>query len=506
MNGHATANGHSPTTSNQFDILVIGGGVSGINTSYRLQQTLPDSTFAVLESRHEIGGTWSQFNYPGIRSDSDLHTFGFPFNPWKSSNTIASGESIRKYMDETVEKFRLAKYFRFNHKVMSADWRPEEQKWRLEVDIRNGHDPQSRREIFWTKFLIMGTGYYSYDKPADAKIPGLGQFQGQTVHPQFWPKDIDLKDKKVIVIGSGATAITLMPALVNEGVKHITQLQRSPSYVLNVPQQKPEDRTWFQKWAPQWLVDKWARFRNILGPIILYNFCIHFPLRAQRFIRSAARKQLPSNFELDPHLKPGYSPWQQRMCYSPDGDYFECFKSGRADIVTDTIRTVTPDGIELDSGKKLDADIIITATGLRLQFFGGITLTVNGTKVDVPNQYLWRMAMLTSVPNFGNIIGYWNHSWTLGSDCSARLFARIIKKMAKDGYTSATPTISQKDRNMGDVLASPLSSTYVKSGMSIMPKCSVRQPWRPRPNYFLDRWRAERCDLNDGIKYEKVST
>jgi cation diffusion facilitator CzcD-associated flavoprotein CzcO len=251
------ANGHAAPSSNTYDVLVIGGGISGINSAYRISTLLPDSSLAVLESRHEIGGTWSQFQYPGVRSDSDLHTFGFPFNPWKSSNTIASGESIMKYMRETVQKFDLEKYISYGHRVRAADWRGEEQRWRLEVDVTNGG--QTSSVVYWTKWLIMGTGYYSYEKPLDARIPGLKDFEGKVAHPQFWPKDLDYKDKNIVVIGSGATAITLLPALVKEGAKQVTQLQRSPSYVLNSPQKKPEDIGWFQKMLPEWVVLKWAR-------------------------------------------------------------------------------------------------------------------------------------------------------------------------------------------------------------------------------------------------------
>jgi cation diffusion facilitator CzcD-associated flavoprotein CzcO len=255
MNG--SANGHVSPSDNAYDVLIIGGGISGINSAYRISTLLPNSSFAVLESRHEIGGTWSQFQYPGVRSDSDLHTFGFPFNPWKSSNTIASGESIMKYMKETVQQFDLEKYISYGHRVRAADWRGEEQRWRLEVDVTQGG--QTRSVVYWTKWLIMGTGYYSYEKPLDAHIPGLKDFQGLVAHPQFWPKDMVYKDKRIVVIGSGATAITLLPALVKEGAKEVTQLQRSPSYVMNIPQKKPEDIGWFQRALPQWLVLKWAR-------------------------------------------------------------------------------------------------------------------------------------------------------------------------------------------------------------------------------------------------------
>jgi cation diffusion facilitator CzcD-associated flavoprotein CzcO len=255
MNG--SANGQASPSSNTYDVLIIGGGISGINSAYRISTLLPDSSFAVLESRHEIGGTWSQFQYPGVRSDSDLHTFGFPFNPWKSTNTIASGESIMKYMKATVEQFDLEKYISYGHRVRTADWRDEEQRWRLEVDVAQGG--QTRSVVYWTKWLIMGTGYYSYDAPMDAHIPGIKDFQGLVAHPQFWPKDMVYKDKRIVIIGSGATAITLLPALVKEGVKEVTQLQRSPSYVMNVPQKKPEDVGWLEKALPQWMVLKWAR-------------------------------------------------------------------------------------------------------------------------------------------------------------------------------------------------------------------------------------------------------
>jgi cation diffusion facilitator CzcD-associated flavoprotein CzcO len=244
-------------SDNTFDVLVIGAGISGINSAYRLSTVLPSSSFAVLEARHEIGGTWSQFKYPGVRSDSDLHTFGFAFHPWRNSNTIASGESILAYLDETIDKFDLAKYFRFRQKLVAADWREAEQKWRLEVDVTQGED--TRRVVYWTTWLITGTGYYSYDQPMAAKIPGLENFKGRVAHPQFYPKDLEYKDKEIVVIGSGATAITLLPALVNEGAKMVTQLQRSPSYVLAVPQEKPEDVGWFHKWMPQWMISKWLR-------------------------------------------------------------------------------------------------------------------------------------------------------------------------------------------------------------------------------------------------------
>jgi cation diffusion facilitator CzcD-associated flavoprotein CzcO len=254
-----TISSASGPADKHFDILVIGGGISGINASHRISTLLPHASFAVLESRHEIGGTWSQFKYPGVRSDSDLHTFGFPFNPWKSSNTIASGESIMEYMNETVQKFDLAKYMRFGQRVKSADWITEEQRWRVQVDVTAGDSEGVTKVVYWTKWIITGTGYYNYEQPAKANVAGLETFRGHVVRPQFWPTDLELKDKRIVVVGSGATTITLLPALVKEGVKSVTQLQRSPSYVLNVPQEKPGEETWVQRMMPAWLFARWTR-------------------------------------------------------------------------------------------------------------------------------------------------------------------------------------------------------------------------------------------------------
>lgn len=501
MNGHASTN--DAAHAEQFDVLIVGSGLSGINAAYRVQEGLPDAKYAVLEGRHELGGTWSQFQYPGVRSDSDLHTLGFQFYPWQSSNPIASGGSIMSYLHETAEKFDLKSKIRYSHKVVAADWRSSEQRWRLEVDVGGGNQDQaSRRIIYWTKWIIMGTGYYSYETPAKARIPGLERFRGQTIHPQFWPKDLEYKDKKMIIIGSGATTITLLPALIDGGAGSVTQLQRSPSYIMSLPQ---DNDAWWEKYAPLWFVRKYKRFMFTLVPIIMYKFCMWFPTRAAKVLQRRAQSQLPKDIAIDPHFKPGYNPWQQRLCLCPDGDYFKAFNSGRAHIRTDTIKSVVEDGIQLDSGEKLDADIIITATGLNLRFLGGVDLSIDGTKVDLPAQFMWRFSMLTSLPNLGNIIGFWNASWTLGSDTASRLFVRIIQQMNKGGYTSVVADISDADREL-EVQASPLNSTYITNSMSLMPKCADRGPWKPRDNYFVDKWGATQGDLNDGLKWEKIST
>jgi cation diffusion facilitator CzcD-associated flavoprotein CzcO len=516
MNGHATANGDDPT---HFDVLVIGSGLSGINSAYRVQESLPDCKFAVLEGRHELGGTWSQFRYPGVRSDSDLHTLGFQFNPWKASNPIASGDSIMGYLRETAQKFDIEKKIRYNHKVMSADWRSDQQRWRLDVQIGSPSSDETRRETYWTKWLIFGTGYYNYDTPQKVNIPGIDKFQGKIVHPQFWPEDLDFKGKKVIIIGSGATTITLLPALVDEGVGSVTQLQRSPSYIMSLPQ---EDDAWWEKYTPQWFNLRYKRksiyhlptqlwltqqtgFMFTFIPILLYNFCIWFPSLAASLIQKRAAAQLPPDFPVDPHFRPGYNPWQQRLCLCPDGDYFKAFHSSRANIVTDTIKSVVADGIETSSGQKLKADIIVTATGLNMRFLGGAGVSVDGRKIEIPNEYMWRNSMLTHLPNLGNIIGYWNASWTLGSDTASRLFVRLIQHQNQHGYTSVVPVISEEEKKY-TVSASPLNSTYVTNAKSKMPKCSEKGPWKPRGNYFTDSWGARRGGLEEGLKWEKVAT
>ncbi|KAF2258344.1 FAD/NAD(P)-binding domain-containing protein [Lojkania enalia] len=496
MNGHA--NGHAASTFG-YDVLVIGAGIAGINAGYRLQTALPDYSYAILEGRHELGGTWSLFKYPGIRSDSDLHTFGFSFNPWLKPNSIATGESIIEYLNETVSKFGIDRHIQYNHKVTSADWSSDQQQWRLEVDYE-GHT-----KIYHAKFVIMGTGYYDYEKPLEAKIPGLDNFQGKAVHTQFWPEDLDYKGKKIVVIGSGATTITLVPALVDGGAAKVTQLQRSPSYVMNSPQKKPGEYAWYERVLPRALALWVTRMKFILIPYLFYLFCRKFPNSARNLLRKEAKSVLPEGFPMDPHFQPSYNPWDQRLCFCPDNDFFKSFESGRAEIITDTIRSVVKDGIELNSGHKVDADIIVTATGLNVQVCGKIAISVDKQPVDVSSQWLWRHTMLTNVPNLGVLIGYINASWTLGADSSCLLLTRLLTYMRNNGYTKTTPSISESEKqNPRPVLG--LTSTYLKNAFKALPHAGNSGPWLPRENYFKDYWAATRADLRKGLNFEKVST
>jgi cation diffusion facilitator CzcD-associated flavoprotein CzcO len=498
MNGHASPNGtaDNATETHTYDVVVIGSGISGISAGYRIQTNLPDHSYTILEGRNDLGGTWNLFKYPGIRSDSDLHTFGFAFNPWQKSNPIATGASIVEYMRETASKFGIDRKIQFKHKVERADWSSDEQRWRLEVNN------EGTRKVYWTKFVIMGTGYYNYDKPLQADIPGLENFKGTRVHPQFWPEDLDYRGKKMVVIGSGATTITIVPAVVEGGVGQVTQLQRSPSYIMNMPQGKPGEKHWYD-YLPRWMALRIVRLQFIIIPYLFYMFCQYFPSKASNLLHKEAKAQLPKDFVMDPHFKPAYNPWDQRLCFVPDSDFFKCFETGRAQIVTDTIKRVVADGIELDSGAKLDADIIVTATGLNLQFCGGIPIYVDKQRISVPDTFIWRTAMMTGVPNLGVIVGYVNASWTLGADTASRLLTRVIKFMEDNEYTSAKAQITEEEaRHPTSPL--PLKSTYVRTGEGKLPKAAKSGPWVPRDNYFRDSWEANRADLRKGLVFERV--
>jgi cation diffusion facilitator CzcD-associated flavoprotein CzcO len=496
MNGHA--NGTAST--HEYDIIVIGAGISGINAGYRIQSNLPNASYAILEGRAELGGTWTLFKYPGVRSDSDLHTFGFSFNPWNKPNPIATGASIVEYLHDTASKFGIDKHINYEHKVETADWSSDAQRWRLEVQ-HNG-----QRKVFHAKFVIMGTGYYDYEKPLDAHIPELENFGGQIVHPQFWPEELDYAGKKMVVIGSGATAITILPAVVDTGVGQVTMLQRSPSYIMSLPQPKPGDPLPLaERLLPRWMALRILRFQFIVIPYLMFLFCRAFPTTARNFLRKEAKSHLPKDFAMDPHFKPAYNPWDQRLCLCPDADFFKCFESERAKIVTATIKQVVEDGIILDNGDKIDADIIVTATGLKISICGKIDITVDKEPVDLPSRYLWRTAMVTGVPNLGVQIGYVNASWTLGSDTAARLLTRLFREMQENGYTSATPRIGEKEmRNPRSALG--LESTYMKRAVNSVPKCGSAGPWLPRSNYIKDRWAAEHADLRQGLQFASVAT
>ena len=485
--------GENVQSEHRFDVIIVGAGISGINAAYRLQTELPGYSYAILEARDDLGGTWDLFRYPGIRSDSDLFTFGFAFNPWPRDNPIAEGGDLKSYIRDTAEKFEIDRQILFRHKLSSANWSTEDNTWSLNVDA------DGNPKTYTARFVIFGTGYYNYNQPLETTIPGLDNFQGQIVHPQFWPEKLDWTDKKVVIIGSGATAITLLPNMAQKA-ERVTMLQRSPTYIINLP-----NRT--KTWWLAYLIGsnpyrKLIRWLSMMQARLFFLFCQRWPSAARWIMNRRTERELPSHIPLDPHFQPRYNPWDQRLCVSPDGDFFECLRRGKADVKTDTIKTVTKKGITLNSGDALDADIIITATGLRMQMAGGTALSVDGQKVDVGTKYLWNGVMMQDLPNASFVIGYTNASWTLGADATAQFVMRLLKILESRKLIAATPrmkpheTEGLQDRNMLN-----LTSTYVKVAARDIPKAADRAPWQPRDHYTKDLKFALHGDFDKGLEF-----
>lgn len=480
-----------------FDIIIVGAGISGINAAYRIQTELPSASYTILEARGGMGGTWDLFRYPGFRSDSDLYTFGFAWRPWAEPKVIADGDSIRKYIHESAALYGIDQKVKFHRKLVSANWSSDQQTWALLVD------EEGRKTHFYARFVILSTGYYDYDEALSSHIPGIEAFTGTVVHPQFWPEDLDYKDKKIIVVGSGSTAITLIPSLA-ETASHVIMLQRSPSYILARPAIDPFGH-WAQKLFPDWIAYRITRLKFLILGFLFIKFCTFYPLAARNLIKKATLKELPDNIPHDPHFSPRYNPWEQRLCLCPDGDFFRAMRAGNASVVTDTITTVTETGIRLASGQTLDADIIVTATGLKLKVAGGARISVDNVPVTIGEKLLWKGVMLQDVPNVATVIGYTNASWTLGADATALLVTRLLKSMKAKGVTSAVPR-REHSEGMKSVPALNLSSTYVVRGAKELPRTGDKAPWMPRSTYFSDLWGAKFGNITDGLQFEKVST
>jgi cation diffusion facilitator CzcD-associated flavoprotein CzcO len=478
-----------------FDMIIVGAGISGINAGYRVQTELPNYKYTILESRGAIGGTWDLFRYPGIRSDSDLHTFGFPWRPWSDKKTIADGTSIRNYVTESAQQYGIDRKIKFHHKLLAANWSTDEQRWALSVDA------DGEKTTFYARFMLMSTGYYDYNEPLKTTIPGLENFQGKIIHPQFWPEDYDYSNKKMIIIGSGATAVTLLP-VVAEKAAQVTMLQRSPTYVLALPREDPLGN-FVRRFLPNWLAFKIVRWKFLIVPFIFYIFCRTFPNVARMVIRKRTEGLLPQDILVDPNFNPRYNPWEQRLCVCPDGDFFKALRRGNADIVTGTIKTVTEHGITLEDGKKLDADIIVTATGLKMLLAGGTHITVDSEPFSICDKFIWKGLMLQDLPNTAFVIGYTNASWTLGADATAQQVCRLLKYMDEHGMVSATPRLGKGEK----LKVSPvmnLSSTYVEKAKGILPKAGDKAPWLPRTNYLMDRWAARHGNLTAGIQFTEA--
>jgi cation diffusion facilitator CzcD-associated flavoprotein CzcO len=486
-------NGFHPEKGTDVDVVIIGAGISGINAAYRVQtQTPPGTTYAVLEARAGLGGTWDFFKYPGLRSDSDLQTFGFQWRPWNEHRAIVDGPSIVNYLRESAAETGIDKKIRFNHKVIAADWSSDKLRWTLDVEV-NGERKQIR-----AGFVILGTGYYNYDEPLASTIPGIERFKGTVVHPQFWPQDLDYANKKMIIIGSGATAVTLLPVIAKTA-SHVTMVQRSPTYIISLPSKDPVG-----KFISKIMPSSWAlavnRMRFLVMGYLFFYFCRAFPNAARRLLAVAAKKQLPETVPFSPHFVPSYNPWEQRLCICPDGDFYRAMRKGSADVVTGKIKTVTEKGLMMESGESLTADIICTATGLKIHLAGGAQFSIDGKPVVVSEKFMWKGVMLQDLPNTAFVIGYTNASWTLGADATAQMVTRLLNYMKKNGYVAAAPRVEHPERMESTPMLN-LNSTYIQQAISIMPKTGSQGQWRPRTNYFSDMREAKKGDILSDLEF-----
>ncbi|KAL2127093.1 hypothetical protein VTI74DRAFT_11330 [Chaetomium olivicolor] len=484
-----------------LDIVIVGAGLSGINTAYRVQTELPHRSYAILEGRSEIGGTWAFWKYPGIRTDSSMGLFGFPWRPWPHASNMAQGPEIKVYIEECAADEGIDKKVRFGHRVVASSWSSEEQRWTLQVDVTR-QDGSTERKVFKAWWVINASGYYSYEKPLPVVIPGIERFGGEVVHPQFWNNSVSYAGKRVIIIGSGATAVTLLPAIAKTA-KSTTMLQRTPSYVFNMP--KDDHVIGFLR---RFLPLEWARtinwWQRMIVETLFVTFLLSFPNFSKRFVIGEMRKALPEGFDVDKHFTPWYNPFEQRLCFCPENDFFKALHQPNCRVVTDHIETVTETGILLKSGETLEADMIITATGLYFSLLSGVSVTVDGDSItdSFGKRYIWNGSMLEGVPNSGIISGYTAATWTPGADVRARQMIKVIKYMEKSGATAAMPYIDPKER--ATLPAMPgigLSSTYVVSAHERIPKVSGTAPWVNGANWVSDMWRLITSNVKTGMKY-----
>lgn len=475
------------------DVLIIGAGLAGINMAYRLQTNMPHLSFEVLEARDDIGGTWDLFKYPGIRSDSDMYTFGFAWRPW-TQKVLGEGSQIMSYLHECVSSVGLDKRISFRHKVVRADWSSETQQWEILVD----HNDHTKTHV--AKWLVLSPGYFDYEKPFPAVIPGIDTFQGQVLHPQFWPTDYDCSEKRFILVGSGATAVTMFPALVQKGAKQVTLLQRSPSYIVSIPNPETSKRSLFTRFLSLASLYQLRRLSWYYTMWAIHFSCKYFPAKVRDSIAVDTRKQLPAKTPFDPHFVPAYNPWEQRLCLASDGDFFRTLHRENADMVTGTIRTVTANGIELDNGTTLEADAIVTATGLSMRFAGSIPIRVDGEAVDWSDRVLWNGCMVQDVPNLFFMWGYSNNSWTLGVDASATIVCRLLKHMESRNTRVAVPKTPESFHTKTQTMMK-LSSTYIAAAEPYMPKYGSEGPWRPRRDPISDMLHAQWGNVTKGLYF-----
>lgn len=462
------------------DVLIIGAGISGIGAAYRIHEKNPRLRYAILERRARVGGTWDLFRYPGIRSDSDIFTLSYAYEPWKRRENMADGADIREYLAGTARKYGIDDHIRFETHVKSADWDSTTDTWTVRT-IQGGPDG-STEKVYRGRFLFFGTGYYNYDEPYAPEFPGIEQFRGDVVHPQFWPESLDYTDKSIVVIGSGATAISMIPSLA-EKAAHVTMLQRSPTYMLSMSRINPV-LDFIRRVLPRSVSHAVARF--LFSVITVLNFVVarKAPETFTELVRRTALRYLPAGYDIDTHFKPRYKPWDQRLCVILDGDLYKGIAEGRVEVVTDHVDHIDASGIVLKSGNRIDADVIVTATGLQLQALGGISLSMDGTEIKPTDRFVYKEYLLEDVPNMAWCIGYTNASWTLRADMTARAVAKLLAYMGEHGYTHAYPhlgNVPMKEKPTFD-----LDAGYIKRAPHALPRSGTKRPWNVRHNYVLD--------------------
>ncbi len=473
-----------------FDVVIVGAGLSGIGAAYHLQKELPKKSYVILEGRKAMGGTWDLFRYPGIRSDSDMYTLGYRFRPWKEAKAIADGPSILKYIRETAQDYGIDRKIRYDSRAKRASWSSEEAQWTVEVEGFEGN-----RSLVTCNFLYMCSGYYDYKTGYMPGWPGMDRFAGTIVHPQKWPQDLDYTGKRVVVIGSGATAVTLVPAMTDKAA-HVVMLQRSPTYVLALPAKDMLAERLRGK-VPARLAYMIVRWKNVLVAMYLYQQSRKNPEKIKKWILELAKKALGSDYDVARHFTPRYNPWDQRLCFVPDEDLFRAIKSGKASVVTDEIATFIEKGLKLKSGEELPADIIVTATGLKVQLMGGMEVWVDGKQIQFPQTLAYKGMMYSDVPNLISTFGYTNASWTLKADLTAEYTCRLLKHMQAGHYDVCTPR--KKDADIHEEPAIDFSSGYIQRAMDVLPKQGSKRPWRLHQNYALDLLEFRYSNVDDGI-------
>lgn len=473
-----------------LDVLIVGAGLSGIGAAVHLRQRCPQRRFAILEGRATSGGTWDLFRYPGVRSDSDMYTLGYAFKPWLAAKSIADGPAILSYIRETATEHGLDAHIRYQHRVVSAEWSSVDALWTVNIEQGPDATPLQLR----CQFLLMCSGYYRYDQGYLPAFEGMADFQGQIVHPQHWTPDVQWADKRVLLIGSGATAVTLLPELAQTAA-HVTLLQRSPTYMVSRPDSDAL-AVWLNRKLPAKTAYALTRWKNVLFSMFYYRLAKRKPeLFAKGLLREVER-QLPSGFDVAKHFTPSYKPWDQRLCLVPNGDLFKALRSGKASVVTDQIERFTPQGVRLKSGQELAADVIVTATGLDLQALGGMQLMVDGKRVLPQDSLGYKGMMLSSVPNLANVFGYTNASWTLKSDLTSQYVCRLLNHMAKTGVRQCTPTLT--DASVKPERWVDFSSGYIQRSLDRFPQQGSKAPWRLHQNYVLDLLSLKFGRLDDG--------